>query len=156
MELSRVSYAELSTCDMASMVLSIGPCVFIRAATASSPRSSHMVPINSCPNVYRSCSSSTPIRAAITCCIAFPDDSAPPSNLSDISSALNPSFSRASAAVPSFQRILYSLTASPNLSMLHVPASAPFASIFIMSSAENPAFLNCTEYSLMVSSMSPF
>ena len=141
---------------MALMVLSISPSVFIRAVTVSSPRSSHMVPISVWPKMYRSCSSSTPMSAVITCCMAFPVDSAPLSSFSVISSALNPSASRASAAVPSFHRILYSFTASPNLSMLHVPDSAPLASMLNISLAEYPAFLNCTLYSLIVSNRSSF
>ena len=134
----------------------MAPSVLERARTVSAPRSSHIVPMSVWPKIYRSCSSSTHINAAITCCMAFPDDSAPPSTFSAISSAFNPNFSSASAAVPSFQRILYSFTASPSLSMLHVPDFAPFASMLNMSSALYPAFLNWTLYSLIMSRRSSF
>ena len=52
--------------------------------------------------------------------------------------------------------MLYSFTASPNLSIDQVPWLAPFASMLNISFALNPAEANCTEYSLIVSSRSSF
>ena len=57
---------------------------------------------------------------------------------------------------PSFARMLNSLTASPTLSMDHMPDSAPAMSDDVNSCAESPSDAYWFEYSFSVSSRSPF
>ena len=151
-----VSYFTAFICPIASVVLLICPSTFIRDVHASAPISSHIVPISPTPAVYCRLSSSQFLSASLIWLIASFALSPPAWNLPTISSALSPRLVRYSFAVPSFMRMLNSLKASPILSMLHTPVSAPFLIELNISSALSPACAYWLLYSLITSSKSPF
>ena len=151
-----VSYLTALICPIASVVLLICPSTFIREVQASAPISSHIVPISPTPAVYCKLSSSQFLSASLIWLIASFALSPPAWNLPTTSSALSPRLVRYSLAVPSFMRILNSLKASPILSMLHTPVSAPFWIELNISSALSPACEYWLLYSLITSSKSPF
>ena len=134
-----VSYLTAFICPIASVVLLICPSTSIRAVQASAPISSHIVPISPTPAVYCRLSSSQFFRALLISPMASFALSPPVWNLLTSSSALSPRLVRYSLAVPSFMRMLNSLKASPILSMLHTPVSAPFLIELNISSALSPA-----------------
>ena len=151
-----VSYFTALICPIASVVLLISPSTLISDVQASAPISSHIVPISPTPAVYCKLSSSQFFSASLIWFIASFALSPPAWNFPTISSALSPRLVRYSFAVPSFIRILNSLKASPILSMLHTPVSAPFLIELNISSALNPACAYWLLYSFITSSKSPF
>ena len=80
----------------------------------------------------------------------------PAPNFCAISSAFIPRASNPCFVVsdPSIALIENSFTASPILSKLKAPFCAPFANTENISSASSPSFLNCTEYSSILSKSS--
>ncbi|CAM2079362.1 MAG: hypothetical protein NSGCLCUN01_03582 [uncultured Clostridium sp.] len=77
-------------------------------------------------------------NAVVTCSNASFATAPPAPNFSLVTSTDNPSSLKASSAVPSLTLIPNSFTASPSLSTLNVPFSAPFISILNISSAPIP------------------
>ena len=96
----------------ASFVVEISPWVFTRARTASSPKSSHLVPYKVTPKRFLCTSSSHAKRALFTVVNASLAPSPPSANFCFSSSALRPNCLKASSAVPSFTLMPNSLTAS--------------------------------------------
>ena len=134
-----VSYFTAFICPIASVVLLICPSTSISDVQASAPISSHIVPISPTPAVYCRLSSSQFFSASLIWLIASFALLPPVWNFFTISSALSPRLVRYSFAVPSFMRMLNSLKASPILSILHTPVSAPFLIELNISSALSPA-----------------
>ena len=125
--------------------------------TTSGPKSSHIVPNKATPAWLCARGSSISANAWIVWSKASLAESPPAANLAAISSAFNPIAEKPSCVVaePSTTRIDISLMASPTLSKLKAPDSAPLSMIANISSASRPTFANCTEYSLILSSNSP-
>ena len=134
----------------------LSPILF-NCVTTSGPRSSHMVPNNCTPMVFCFNGSSMLESAVMVSWNAFFADSPPAANFFAILSAFKPSDVNPSAVLsdPSIALLESSLIASPTLSRFHAPVHAPFCIIWNISSAVNPSFANCTEYSLMLSIISP-
>ena len=126
--------------------------------TPSYPKSSHMVPKRLTPAIFRLIGSSMRLIASMVCWKACFAVSPPCPNAIAILLASNPIALKPSWVVllPSIERIENSLIVSPSLSTEKVPLCAPLINILNISVLSNPSFLNCTEYSFMVSKRSPF
>ena len=124
--------------------------------TTSAPKSSHIVPNNATPAAFCLTGSLIPASPVITSSNASLAESPPFANFCAISSALSPISVNPLTVVPlqSIALIDNSFTASPILSRLKAPFSAPLTNIENISSASKPSFWNCTEYSLILSIIS--
>ena len=152
------SYLTALILESASVVVLISPLRFVNACIPSTPKSSHIVPNKATPAVFCAKGSSIAKRAVVTSSKAFAACSPPAAKAAAVSSAFKPISLNACIVPsdPSLTLIPNSFTASPSLSTEKVPASAPFAKLLNMSSASSPNDLKCTEYSLILSSKSPF
>ena len=108
----RSSYFVSFIVPSASLVAVISPCVFTRARTASSPKSSHLVPYSATPKRFLCTSLSHEKRAVFTIWNASFAPSPPCANFVFKSSTFNPRVLNASSAVPSFTLMPNSFTAS--------------------------------------------
>ena len=108
----RSSYFVSFIVPSASLVVEISPCVFTRARTASSPKSSHLVPYSSTPKRFLCTSLSHEKRAVFTIWNASLAPSPPCANFVFKSSTFSPRVLNASSAVPSFTLMPNSFTAS--------------------------------------------
>ena len=152
-----VSYLVLTSSSIVSLVLSMAPLVVESVVITCGPKSSHMVPKRLTPAALWATGSSILASPWITSLKAAFASWPPAANLFAILSAFMPMASNPCFVVsdPSIARMENSFTASPILSRLNAPFSAPFAKIENMSSASKPSFWNCTEYSSMLSNNSP-
>ena len=108
----RSSYFVSFIVPSASLVAVISPCVFTMARTASSPKSSHLVPYSATPKRFLCTSLSHEKRAVFTIWNASFAPSPPCANFVFKSSTFNPRVLNASSAVPSFTLMPNSFTAS--------------------------------------------
>ena len=134
------------------------PSIPANTGRMPAPKSSYIVPKRLTAAVFFSIGSVILSSALTTSKNAVRAVSPPAANLAAIVSAFIPNISKASVVVslPSFTRILNSLTASPTLSTENTPASAPSTRLDINSSAERPRAAYCAEYSFSTSNRSPF
>ena len=154
----RSSYLISLICDSASYISTVPDSIPARTGRIFDSRSSYIVPNSATAAAFFSMWSSMPSSAFTTSKKASRAESPPAAKRAIISSAFMPSEVKAPIVVslPSLARMLNSLTASPTLSIENTPASAPPIRPCRNSSADSPKAAYCAEYSLRVSSKSPF
>ena len=155
---SPIDCAPSARVPTASYISSVPPSMPESTGRTVASKSSYWVPNSPTAAAFLARGSSMLSSAFTTSKNAVRAVSPPAANFSDITSAFIPSSSNASAVVslPSLARILNSLTASPTLSTLNTPASAPSTRLETNSSADRPRAEYCAEYSFSTSSRSPF